>query len=167
MVLCGSEDKGDIAVLRASKTPRQSSRLAEKFERHSKRKIDTSDDEEVLFGKMKGRRKLRDPELCPKRRNSISPKNKDFKTAVGSPATSDVSDSGCKTEMNQQSDKYCHFCQVFILIYCLLRRICDVNISDSILFSACQGEYAGLWKYGMHPSVRIIIFIFFSFCFSA
>eukprot|EP00291_Cryptomonas_curvata_P010883 CAMPEP_0172187370 /NCGR_PEP_ID=MMETSP1050-20130122/21308_1 /TAXON_ID=233186 /ORGANISM="Cryptomonas curvata, Strain CCAP979/52" /LENGTH=401 /DNA_ID=CAMNT_0012861701 /DNA_START=170 /DNA_END=1372 /DNA_ORIENTATION=+ len=111
MVLCGSEDMGDIALLRTSKTPRQSSRLAEKFERHSKRKIDISDDEDALFGKLKGRRKLRDPEVCPKRRNSISPKNKEMKTAVGSPATSDVSDGGCKAELNHQSDKYCHFCQ--------------------------------------------------------
>ena len=110
MVLCGSEDMGD--TLRTSKTPRQSSRLAEKFERHSKRKIDMSDDEDALFGKLKGRRKLRDPEVGAKRRNSISPKNKEMKAAGGSPTTSDVSDSGCKTEMNHQSDKYCHFCQV-------------------------------------------------------
>ncbi len=115
MVLCGSEEKGDTAVLRTSKTPRQSSRLAEKVERHSKRKIDISDDEDLLFGKMKGRRKLSDPDASPKRRISMSPKNKDAKPAVGSPATSDVSDSGCKAETNHQSDKYCHFCQVLKL----------------------------------------------------
>jgi hypothetical protein len=124
MVLCGSEDMGDIALLRTSNSPRQSSRLAEKFERHSKRKIDISDDEDTLFGKLKGRRKLRDSEACPKRRNSVSPKNKEMKSAVGSPATSDVSDSGCKTEQNHQSDKYCHFCQVLIVLF-LLSDICD------------------------------------------
>jgi hypothetical protein len=113
VMLCGSEENLDLGASSVtSRTPRQSSRLAEKLERRAKRKLDTGDEENMIIGKLKGRRKSADPDTCTKRRNSLSPKVKDQKAAVSSPPITDISDSCSKTEPNQQSDKYCHFCQV-------------------------------------------------------
>ena len=111
--MCVSEETIDVAPTGISaKMPRQSSRLAEKFERHAKRKLDSGDEESMVYGKLKGRRKSADPDIFPKRRNILSPKLKDQKAAISSPPVADISENCSKIDSSQQSDKYCHFCQV-------------------------------------------------------
>ena len=149
VLLFGAEEKpGMVAARTAPKMPRQSSRLAEKSERHAKRKHDETDEEDYVFARSKGRRKSLDLDTAMKQRNSLSPKVKSQKAAVISPMISDAaSESSCKTESNQQSDKYCHFCQVpktpFQDEKCFLMSF----------FSACESKHAGLRKCWMYTSV--------------
>jgi hypothetical protein len=111
MVLVG-EDTADGGTDRSGKMPRHSSRLAEKSERHTKRKYDDSDEDTVP--KLKSKRKICEIlSTNPKRRNSVSPKPKELRAQCSVMSISEPEEtSSFKSDSNHQSDKYCHFCQV-------------------------------------------------------